>query len=139
MNTSSNKIARFAALLGLAAGACQVAAHHAIAMFDHAQVVTIHGIVKEIRWANPHVGIRVEVARDGAAPVLWVIEMTSPGNLMRTGSWSRYSVKPGEKVAIELAPLRSGKPGGALKKMTLVQSGKFLMADIRAEESAIRP
>ena len=62
--------------------------------------------------------------------------MTSPGNLVRAGGWTRNSVKPGDKVTITMAPLRDGKRGGALKKVTLVDSGKFLTADIRAQERA---
>ena len=47
-----------------------------------------------------------------------------------------YTVKPGDKVTIDMAPLRDGKKGGALKKVTLVDTGKFLTADIRAQERA---
>ena len=120
----------------LALSAYPVAAHHATSMFDHAKVVTINGVVKEVHWTNPHVGIYVDVNKEGETPALWVIEMTSPGNLVRAGGWTRNSVKPGDKVEISMAPLRDGKKGGALKKVTLVDSGKFLTADIRAQERA---
>ena len=35
-----------------------------------------------------------------------------------------------------MAPLRDGKKGGALKKVTIADSGKVLTADIRAQERA---
>ncbi|HTD90379.1 MAG TPA: DUF6152 family protein [Burkholderiales bacterium] len=137
MKSSLKNVVLTSALLGLAAGAYPVAAHHATTMFDHAKVVTINGIVKEVHWTNPHVGIYVDVqGKEGAEAALWVIEMTSPGNLVRPGGWTRNAVKPGDKVVIEMAPLRDGKKGGALKKVTLVDSGKFLTADIRAQERA---
>lgn len=136
MKSSLSKVARIAALLGLVAGAYPVAAHHATSMFDHAKVVTINGVVKELHWTNPHVGIYVDVIKEGEPAALWVIEMTSPGNLVRAGGWTRNSVKPGDKVVIDMAPLRDGKKGGALKKVTLVETGKFLTADIRAQERA---
>ncbi len=137
MKSSLNKVVRIAALLGLVASAYPVAAHHATTMFDHAKVVTINGVVKEVHWTNPHVGIYVDVAgKDGAEAALWVIEMTSPGNLVRAGGWTRNSVKPGDKVEISMAPLRDGKKGGALKKVTIADSGKVLTADIRAQERA---
>src|SRR5215472_817308 len=46
----------------------------------------------ELRWVNPHVSLSVngivkERAEDGAA--VWVMEMTSPGNLVRAGGWRR--------------------------------------------------
>lgn len=119
-----------------ALGACPVSAHHATSMFAHDKVVTINGVVKEVHWANPHVGIYVYGTVSGEAPALWVIEMTSPGNLVRAGGWTRNSVKPGDKVTIDMAPLRDGKKGGALKKVTLVDSGRFLTANIRAQELA---
>ncbi len=136
MKSSLSKVARIAALLGLVAGAYPVAAHHATSMFDHAKVVTINGVIKEVHWTNPHVGIYVDVIKEGEPIALWVIEMTSPGNLVRAGGWTRNSVKPGDKVEIAMAPLRDGKKGGALKKVTLVDTGKFLTADIRAQERA---
>ncbi len=120
----------------LALGAYPVAAHHATSMFAHDKVVTINGVVKEVHWTNPHVGIYVDVVKEGEAPALWVIEMTSPGNLVRAGGWTRNSVKPGDKVEISMAPLRDGKKDGALKKVTLLDTGKFLTADIRAQERA---
>jgi hypothetical protein len=64
------------------------------------------------------------------------MEMTSPGNLVRAGGWSRNAVKVGDKVVVDFSPLRSGGKGGALKKITLVDTGKFYTADIRAQESA---
>ena len=89
MKSSLKKAVLVSALLGLAAGAYPVAAHHATSMFDHAKVVTINGVVKEVHWTNPHVGIYVDVVKEGEPPALWVLEMTSPGNLMRVGVWKR--------------------------------------------------
>jgi hypothetical protein len=124
-----------AVFLGLAAGTIPVAAHHSTTMFDHAKVVTITGVVKEVHWTNPHVAIFVfGTASEGGEPAMWLLEMTSPGNLVRAGGWSRTAVKPGDKVTVNLSPLRDGKRGGALKKITLLDSGTFYTADIRAQE-----
>jgi hypothetical protein len=43
-------------------------------------------------------------------------------------------VKPGDKVTVDFSPLRDGKKGGALKKITLLATGQFYTADIRAQE-----
>ncbi|HTE15634.1 MAG TPA: DUF6152 family protein [Burkholderiales bacterium] len=136
MKSSLKEVLRVAVLAGVVLGTYPVAAHHATSMFAHDKVVTISGVVKEVHWTNPHVGIHVIGAVAGERPSLWVIEMTSPGNLVRTGSWTRYSVKPGDKITIDMAPLRDGKKGGALQKMTLLDSGKFLTANIRQQERA---
>jgi hypothetical protein len=115
----------------------QASAHHSTTMFDREKVLTISGTVKEVQWTNPHVAIFVfGTINDGDTPALWLMEMTSPGNLVRAGGWSRNAVKAGDKVVVDFSPLRNGAKGGALKKITLVDTGKFYTADIRAQESA---
>ena len=137
MKSSLKNVVTLSALLGLAAGAYPVAAHHATTMFDHATTMTLTGTVTEVHWTNPHVAIYVNGNfKDGEAPTVWLLEMTSPGNLVRSGGWSRTSVKPGDKVVVDLSPLRDGKKGGALKKITLSETGKFLTANIREQERA---
>ena len=107
-------------------------------MFDHATTMTINGEVVELRWVNPHVslsinGIVKERAEDGRA--VWVMEMTSPGNLVRAGGWRRDAVKPGDKVEVEFSPLRdSERKGGALKKLTVAATGEVFTANIREQE-----
>ncbi len=125
------------ALLGLGAAAYPVAAHHSTTMFAHDKVVSISGVVKEVHWTNPHVAIYVEGAQKGAAPVTWVLEMTSPGNLTRAGIWKRNSFKPGDKVDVDMAPLRDGGKGGALKKITNTESGLSLNANLREQEGVV--
>jgi hypothetical protein len=124
------------ALGGIAAGISSVAAHHSTTMFDHSKTLTINGTVVELRWVNPHVSLSVNGTLKGSEETgVWVMEMTSPGNLVRAGGWSRGSVKPGEKVEVDFSPLRDpSMKGGALKKLTLVDSGQVLTANIRAQE-----
>jgi hypothetical protein len=125
-----------AAAFVLAAGMHSVAAHHSTTMFDHSKTLTITGTVVELRWVNPHVSLLVNgTIKDGEQPSEWLMEMTSPGNLVRAGGWTRTAVKPGDKVIVEFSPLRDpDKQGGALKKLTVVDSGLVLTANIRAQE-----
>jgi len=122
----------------VAAGIASVSAHHSTTMFDHSTTLTINGEVVELRWVNPHVSLSVngvvkERAEDG--PAVWVMEMTSPGNLVRAGGWRRDAVKPGEKVEVVFSPLRdSVSKGGALKKLTVVATGEVFTANIRDQE-----
>lgn len=103
-------------------------AHHSFAMFDPAKARTLKGTVKEFRWVNPHVSLFVLAeAPGGATPELWAVELTSPGNLTRLG-WSRRSLKPGDKVLVEINPLRDGQKGGGFRKATLVETGQVLQA-----------
>jgi hypothetical protein len=125
-----------AALGVAAAGITSVAAHHSTTMFDHTKTMTIRGTVVELRWVNPHVSLSVDgTIKDSEASGVWVMEMTSPGNLVRAGGWTRNSVKPGDKVEVDFSPLRdTSLKGGALKKLTNTETGLVLTANIRAQE-----
>jgi len=137
MNLLTQKFLVLGISLGLAVGPLPAAAHHSTTMFDHSQSVSISGVVKEVQWTNPHVAIFVfGTAAGSTEPALWLLEMTSPGNLVRAGGWSRNAIKPGDKVTVNFSPLRDGRKGGALRKITLVDTGQFFTADIRAQERA---
>lgn len=114
-------------LLAAVALAAPAAAHHSFAMFDPNKVVTLNGTVKEFRWVNPHVSLFVLADHPGAGPDLWSVELTSPGNLTRLG-WTRKSLPAGEKVIVEINPLRDGQKGGGFRKATIVGSGEILYA-----------
>jgi hypothetical protein len=140
MKSSLKQTLAAAALLGLGAAAYPVAAHHSTTMFAHDKVVSISGVVKEVHWTNRHVAIYVDGApkgEKGEKPVTWVLEMTSPGNLTRAGVWKRNSFKPGDKVDVDMAPLRDGGKGGALKKITNTESGLSLNANLREQEGVV--
>jgi hypothetical protein len=126
----------FVIACGLGIGVSSVAAHHSTTMFDHSKTMTIKGTVVELRWTNPHVSLLVNgTSKDGEEPVLWLMEMTSPGNLTRAGGWTRNALKPGDRVEVQMSPLRDGtKHGGALKKLTMVDTGQTFTADLRAQE-----
>jgi hypothetical protein len=125
-----------AAIGVIAAGISSVAAHHSTTMFDHSKTVTIKGTVVELRWVNPHVTVTINGSlNEGDAPADWLMEMTSPGNLVRAGGWRRDAVKPGEKVEVVFSPLRDPeKKGGALKKITVLATGETFTANIREQE-----
>jgi hypothetical protein len=113
---------------------CPGAAHHSFAMFDQTKNVTVVGTVKDFQWVNPHVVLWVYATpASGGAPELWTIELTSPGNLTRMG-WSRHSVSPGDKVSVDIAPLRNGSHGGGFKKLILTDTGKVLTSEFKDQE-----
>ena len=99
-------------------------AHHSGAMFDRSRQVTLVGTVKDFTWTNPHSSFAVEVIKPDGSAELWAVEMNSPNNLVREG-WTRYTLKPGDKVTAVINPLRDGKPGGVYVGVTL-QDGKVL-------------
>jgi hypothetical protein len=127
-----------AVVCGLVAGISSVTAHHSTTMFDHAKTLTIDGAVVELRWVNPHVSLSVKGTireREEDQPAVWLMEMTSPGNLVRAGGWRRDAVKPGDLVEVVFSPLRDGeKKGGALKRLTVRETGEVFTANIREQE-----
>jgi hypothetical protein len=109
-----------AALVSLPASA-----HHSFAMFDPERTVTLTGTVKEFRWVNPHSAIFVKVDGSDDPGKLWAVEMTSPSNLTRRG-WTRTTLKPGDRISVEINPLRDGRHGGGFRTATLLDSGRVL-------------
>ena len=131
-----NAVGALVAVWLLAAGISSVSAHHSSTMFDHSKTVTIKGTIVELRWVNPHVTITINgTVNADEAPADWLMEMTSPGNLVRAGGWRRDAVKPGDQVEIVFSPLRDpDKKGGALKKLTVLSTGEVFTANIREQE-----
>ena len=95
-----------------------VAGHHSFAMFDSVNKTTISGTVTRFEWTNPHVFIEIDVPGSGGQVKHWSVELGSPSILQRSG-WKFSDVKPGEKVTAIVNPLRDGRPGGMLYRLTL--------------------
>jgi hypothetical protein len=139
MNRMLLSFAMGALVLGFVSRSEPLFAHHSFAMYDSTKTVVIEGTVKEFQWTNPHAILWVlEGPRDDKqAPELWTVELpTSPGNLTRMG-WTKRSLNPGERVAVEINPLRDGKRGGSFKKVTLADSGKVLTANLRDVDETV--
>lgn len=111
----------------------RTSAHHSFAMFDSSKTISIEGTVKDFAWKNPHVIIWVATpAKDGKPEGLWSVETTSPGNLTRAG-WSRRTFNPGDRVKLDIRPLRNGETGGQFVRATLTDTGKVVEAGSQKE------
>jgi len=89
----------------------RVLAHHSFTMFDQSKTVTLIGTVKDFRWTNPHVFIQLLVKNAQGNEEEWSIEMTSPEHLSRDG-WRPGTLKPGDKVTLNIHPLHDNAKGG---------------------------
>lgn len=96
----------------------QASAHHSTANFDYTKTVVLNGTVKKFQWTNPHSFIQVMAPDGKGAIVEWSVEAGSPGLQRRLG-WTPDMVKPGDKVSVVIAPVRSGGPMGTLRQITL--------------------
>jgi hypothetical protein len=100
----------------LATTSLTVVAHHSTAMFDFTKTVTLEGTIKDFQWTNPHTWTVLTVA--GKAAGDYGLEGMSPNYLAREG-WSKRSLKPGDKVKMEVYPLKDGRKGGFMVSVTL--------------------
>jgi len=125
MNPTRNRSSALALVIGLVLQAPATSwAHHSFAMFDKAKVVKVQGTVSKIEWANPHVYLFVQ-GKDGAGKTQeYAVECASVNDLTRHG-WKMGMVKAGDRVTVEIFPLRDGKPGGLLDAVTLANGTKI--------------
>jgi hypothetical protein len=118
------KLHHLLALILLAAAGTRAIAHHSVAMFDSSKRQRLDGIIKEVQWVNPHAVLWIYVdAAAGRDPVVWSLEMSSPGNLAHFGI-GRHALHPGDKVSVQFYPLRDGRHSGLLKQVTVAGSGQ---------------
>ena len=138
MNLFRMKLTLGAVALAALMAAVPVFAHHSFAVYDRTKLLTLKGNVKSFQWTNPHCVVWVLVQPEGGGePQEWSFETTSPGVLTR-GGWTRNSVKPGDRVAVEFYPLRDGSHGGGLSAVTLVDTGQKLSASFGAEKPELK-
>jgi hypothetical protein len=98
------------AFLGCSAGFAL--AHHSFAMFDQDNQVELAGEVQEFKFTSPHTFIILRVKGTDGNVTTWSLEGQSPSALVRDG-WSSKAINSGDEIALTIAPLRSGAPGGA--------------------------
>jgi hypothetical protein len=114
----------FSALLAFATAS----AHHSFAMFDITRHGKMHGTVMAFQWTNPHVWLWVVSDKGTNAGTVYGFEAQSINEMIRTMGWNRHTIKVGDKITVDYAPLRSGKNGGSLAKVTF-EDGRVLRAD----------
>jgi hypothetical protein len=93
-------------------------------MYDHDHQVKLAGTVSSFEWNNPHVYIELATGEGEGATRGYTIECASPGILNRVG-WKFNMIKPGDKITVIIAPLKTGEPGGLLKQLTLADGRVF--------------
>jgi hypothetical protein len=81
-----------------------LASHHSESSFDMNQVVSFPGVIKELRWRNPHVYIIIET--NDESKIEWQIETGATPIMMRSG-WTKDTLKAGDEVFLRVHPERS--------------------------------
>ncbi|MEP7354675.1 MAG: DUF6152 family protein [Acidobacteriota bacterium] len=110
-------------------------AHHSFSMFDSTKIVTLTGTIKEFQWTNPHTLTFIDVPNaDGNGTTTWGIEGMSPNYLGRRG-WTKTTLKPGDKVTINIFPLKEAKKGGTFLTVKLADGKEMVMLPATAGAS----
>lgn len=102
----------------------QAMAHHSAACCDFTQSVPIEGVIKSINMVNPHVKLILIVTDENGASKEIAFIGHSRNNVYRRG-WRPDMVKAGEKVTINIAPVKSGADGGFIHSFTFSDGRQF--------------
>lgn len=122
-------------LLLLCASTAASWAHHATAMFNMANPITLTGTVAAFDWANPHCYLRLDVTDAAGAVVRWDVETHAISFLARKG-WTRTSFAPGDVVTVTGGQLHDGKKTMRLLRGTKAADGwKFYGDDFTSEQA----
>ena len=88
--------------------------------------ITAKAVVTEFKWANPHIGIYVDITDDKGNVENWSIEGNSPYNWARMG-WNRKTLKPGDQITITFYPSKiPGTHAGVIAKAVLPDGTEVL-------------
>ena len=100
-------------------------AHHAFAAeFDREKPVRLTGTVTEMRWANPHAWIYVDVENSNGEVVNWALETRAANNLIRLG-WRPADLPVGTVLEIHGWQARNDSPTASLSAATLPDGRKL--------------
>ena len=112
-------------VIALAAMCATLSAHHSKVAYTQNSIVLRNATITKVLWESPHIILMFDVKEAGGASTSWSTETGSPGSVARLG-WNRNSVKPGDKVTIELFPAKNGAHVGRLNKVTYPDGRQLL-------------
>ncbi len=91
-------------------------AHHGTTAYDSSKTLKLKGTVTTFNWVNPHASLEWDVKTENGVAEHWLVELTSPGMLTRSG-WHHDSLKAGDEVTVYFHPTKNGTKGGIFQRV----------------------
>jgi hypothetical protein len=121
-----NRILYLALFLSLAVAARGVAHHSFAAEYDDKKPMKLQGKVTEMKWANPHAWIYLDVTGADGKVTNWAFETGGANALFRRG-WRKEDLPAGTVLVIEGWHARNGSNTANARSITF-QDGRRLFA-----------
>jgi hypothetical protein len=104
---------------GLLLVSAPAVAHHGSASYRvDKSIVLKQATVTRFLWANPHAMVLFDVKDDRGNIAHWAGEAGSPAAIRALG-WNKFSMRPGDVIAIELYPAKFESAVGRIVKIVL--------------------
>jgi hypothetical protein len=104
------------ALAAISALGAPALAHHSFADYDAQKRMTFTGVLKTVRFANPHIGLELETKGPGGAVEVWEFSGPSP-NDWRSEGWTKSDFVVGSQVTITGFPKRDGSKHSSINTL----------------------
>jgi hypothetical protein len=92
----------------------------------------IHGIVKEVRWRNPHIAFLVDVTDDSGEVATWTLEHSNVSTLARLG-YGRATLRPGMEIDVVMNPCTMDRTCGLNRGVTLEDGTQIFLRGVSDE------
>ena len=103
-------------------------AHHSVFPYDMTTFVELQGLITEVRWRSPHIGLRIAAEDSSGEIIEWELEGDSINAAMRRGL-TRDSINVGDRVLVAGNPSNRGRREMLVTHILLPNGEEHLIHD----------
>jgi hypothetical protein len=123
------KVLSFAlVVVGFLAMGSSLFAHHGDAAYSPEMLELKGAVVTEYAWMNPHSLIKVRGTDATGETREWTMEMGSTPSMGLLG-FSRFTMKPGDVIDVQLYPTKNGTPVGRMHTILFADGTQLFDVD----------